>query len=489
MGIFELFDPIYRLLPEVKKPETQAPLNKRILWSVLALVLFFIMGNIAAVGLEASNAGQLAQLQIILASNIGTILTVGIGPIVLSSIILQLLVGGGILSIDLTDPKQKARFTSMQKLLAIILCFVESAIYVVSGLLIPQPGMFALVVLQVAVGSLLLMYLDEVVSKHGIGSGISLFIAGGVAAEVLWRIFNPLNVVGQLAFLGEGANAGAGLLWQFFATIPLEGILVAFTNNILPIVFTFVVFFVVVFAEGMHINIPIAVGRAGHKARFPVKFLYVSNIPVILAAALFANVQLWSSLLTGRLSAVPIVGVFLEKLVQFVASIVIAPFRLVETLIVQTTSEGFAIFGTIGSQMVQSIQTLTFVGVGGLILHGFLYVLVLVVLCVIFGKFWIEMAGQGPEAISGQLEKGGMFIPGFRRDPRVVQSILERYIPPITIISSALVGLLAGFADLTGALGSGTGILLTVGIVYRLYEELAKQQMIEMHPVLGQFFG
>ncbi len=132
--------------------------------------------------------------------------------------------------------------------------------------------------------------------------------------------------------------------------------------------------------------------------------------------------------------------------------------------------------------------SLQLIGVGGLVLHGLLYVLILVVICVIFGKFWIEMAGQGPEAVSNQLEKSGMFIPGFRRDPRVVKTILDKYIPPITIISSALVGLLAGFADMTGALGSGTGILLTVGIVYRLYEELAKQQMIELHPVLGQFF-
>ena len=99
------------------------------------------------------------------------------------------------------------------------------------------------------------------------------------------------------------------------------------------------------------------------------------------------------------------------------------------------------------------------------------------------------MGGQGPEAVSNQLSNSGMYIPGFRRDPRIIRSILDRYIPPITILGSIFVGLLAGLADLTNALGSGTGILLTVGIVYRLYEELAKQQLMETNPLMGKLFG
>ena len=37
------------------------------------------------------------------------------------------------------------------------------------------------------------MYLDEVVSKWGIGSGISLFIAGGVAQTIVTATINPLR--------------------------------------------------------------------------------------------------------------------------------------------------------------------------------------------------------------------------------------------------------------------------------------------------------
>ena len=51
------------------------------------------------------------------------------------------------------------------------------------------------------------------------------------------------------------------------------------------------------------------------------------------------------------------------------------------------------------------------------------------------------------------------------------------------------VGFLAASADLMGALTNGTGILLTVMIIYRLYEDIAKQHMMDMHPALRKMMG
>ena len=84
-----------------------------------------------------------------------------------------------------------------------------------------------------------------------------------------------------------------------------------------------------------------------------------------------------------------------------------------------------------------------------------------------------------------------MQIPGFRRDPRIIKRVLERYIPTITILSGALIGLLAAVADMIGTTGNatGTGLLLTVGIIIRFYEALGKEQMMEMNPMMRGFFG
>ncbi len=476
MGFLDLFMPIYGLIPTIKQPEKQRTLNQRMLTSALVLVLFFIMGGIPLIGLSKHSAGYLEQLQVVLASNIGTIISAGIGPIVLASIILQLLVGGGLLPLDLGNQKDKAKFMAIQKILGIALCFFEAGAYAFTGMLQPAEGMFIAIVLQVAFGSIILMYLDEIVSKWGIGSGISLFIAGGVSQKVLWVIFNPFAAGKQLAFIG-----GQGLVFLFIQNIG-GNLLNTINLYLLPILFTIIVFLVVVFAEGMHVNIPITMGQRGTGGRFPVKFLYVSNIPVILAAALFANFKLWASLAKD----IPIIGVLLEKF----STLVIAPYGIREKLISQLLATNpLTLILNIMNEIIQSFMNLQLIGLGGEIIHAILYLIILVTACAIFGKFWVEMAGQGPEAVAKQLQSSGMYIPGFRRDPRIIRKVLDKYIPPITILGSIFVGLLAGFADLTGAVGSGTGILLTVGIIYRLYEELAKAQLSETNPLLGKLLG
>ena len=120
-----------------------------------------------------------------------------------------------------------------------------------------------------------------------------------------------------------------------------------------------------------------------------------------------------------------------------------------------------------------------------------IYFVVMVIGSIIFAKFWIDTTNMGPEAVAKQIQDSGMQIPGFRRDPRVLKKVLERYIPVVTIISGAFVGALAALADMVGTVGntSGTGVLLTVGIVIRLYEDIGREQLIEMHPVLRGFFG
>jgi preprotein translocase subunit SecY len=108
---------------------------------------------------------------------------------------------------------------------------------------------------------------------------------------------------------------------------------------------------------------------------------------------------------------------------------------------------------------------------------------------VLFGKFWVSTTGLDSESISKQIQDGGMQIPGFRRDYRIIKTVLDRYIPQITIISSIAVGFVAVGADLMGAIGSGTGILLTVGILYRLYEDIQKEQMAGVSPWIRKMMG
>jgi preprotein translocase subunit SecY len=149
---------------------------------------------------------------------------------------------------------------------------------------------------------------------------------------------------------------------------------------------------------------------------------------------------------------------------------------------------GIGGYGTYFTYLITHTTQL-FIPWGGVIavpewIHVIVYTLVLVVLCVIFGKFWIELTGQNPKTLAEQLGTEGWQIPGFRRDPRIVENVLNKYIPTLTTLGSIFVGLLAAFATLTGAVGTGMGVLLTVGIIYMLYQQLEQDRLYETYPFL-----
>lgn len=436
-----ILDTIIGLIPSVRAPKKVPTIKQKLTWTFIVLCLFYILGTVAIIGLDPAKTAQLGVYQMIMASNLGTLISLGIGPIVLASIILQLLAGVKIINFDFSNPQSRARFSGIQKILAIVLSVVEAIVATVAGMLVPLPGMTFWVIFQVALGSILLIYLDDVVSKYGIGSGIGLFIAAGVSQTVFWRIFS----------IPSGAMPG-GLLFQGIGYLTTGATVQLLTSVLLPIAMTVAVFLAVVYAESLHINIPLTVGRSGMGSKYPVKLLYVSNMPVILAATLFANIRLLKDVFPNS-SFFTVIGNFLT-----------GPHELVQTII----------YG--GSTLPMILSALG-------------YMVVFVTVCVIFGKFWVEVGGQSVSSVAKQLQKSGMSIPGFRRDERVIVGVLNRYIPTIVILGSIFVGLLAFFADLTGALGTGTGILLTVGIIYRFYEQLAKEQAFESSALLKQIAG
>jgi preprotein translocase subunit SecY len=109
----------------------------------------------------------------------------------------------------------------------------------------------------------------------------------------------------------------------------------------------------------------------------------------------------------------------------------------------------------------------------------------------IFALFWIKTAGLDSKDVARQIQLSGMSIPGYRRNPQVLEKYLDRYIPRVTVIGGVFIGMLSVIANLFGVIGavSGTGLLLTVSITYRLYEEIASQQIMEMYPFMRTFFG
>ena len=117
------------------------------------------------------------------------------------------------------------------------------------------------------------------------------------------------------------------------------------------------------------------------------------------------------------------------------------------------------------------------------------YTGILVSFSIIFSLTWLEVGGLGPSTVAKQLVDSGMQIPGFRRSGKSIEQVLKRYIPTVTILGGAIVGLIASVADFFGVFGSGMGVLLSVGILYQYYQILVQERVSEMYPALRRFFG
>ena len=474
-----LFRNILSNLPEIKGPlEKRLPFKTKLKWTLIILVLFFVLSNIQLYGLGESALEQFEFFSIILGASFGSLLSLGIGPIVTASIVLQLLQGSGILKLDTKTHEGRTFFQGIQKLLAVFFIVFEAAIFVLMGGLSPDPllspalfrEMQLILIAQLILGGLIVLFMDDVINKWGFGSGISLFIAAGVSSQIFIRAFSPLTQTGVVAF-GTG-QAPVGAFWVLLRALstgnPLEALRAGWS-----IIATILVFAGAVYAQAMKVEIPLSFGRIrGHGVRWPLSFLYTSNIPVILVAALSANLQLWARLMQGWTEGK-------ASILQWISLHIFGHFQG------QSAISGLAKWvasPNLANEIFAAISSGSFNW--PIFLQGVTYTLFMVIGAVIFSIFWVQTAGMDARSQAKNIMSSGLQIPGFRRDERVLERVLQRYIFPLTIMGAMAVGLLASAADILGALTQGTGILLTVMIIYKLYEEIAQQHMMDMYPAL-----
>ncbi|MCD6512354.1 MAG: preprotein translocase subunit SecY [Thermoplasmata archaeon] len=499
-----VFKPLVDRWPAIKKPKGHVHFRTKLMWTGLMLVLYYIMTQTMIYGLSPNSIDMFSSFRAVMAGASGSIVHLGIGPIVTASIILQLFVGAKLIKLDLQDEEDRAFYQGFQKVLVVIMILVE-AIPQVFGYLSPSDNLInavgsgwarTIIIAQLLAGGMIVFWMDELISKWGIGSGISLFIAAGVSTAVITGTLNwfpyssaaPLSItnppsgcIPKTIYLTTHMSLGelvGGGFEKIFITPP---------NPVIALIGTIIIFLFVVYAESSRVELPLAHGRVrGARGRYPLRLMYASNIPVILMSALLANINMFALLFYTRLQNIPIIGhawwigKYLPGSTRPVAGAmwyITRPNGLYEWLFPMISPSYRAyLYGHEPWQMALRI---------------IVYMTIFIIGCVFFGKFWIETTNMGPEAVARQIQSSGMQIPGFRRDPRVLKKVLARYIPALTILSSVIVGLLAVVANLIGTVGNttGTGILLTVGIVIRLYEQIAKEQAMEMHPVLRKFLG
>ena len=466
----ELFKPLARFFPNISSPDRKVNFNEKIFWTAMALIIYFVMSHVPLYGTQGmTQTDPLGALRVIFASNRGTLMELGIGPIVTAGLILQVLAGSRMVNIDMTNPEDRSMFTSASKILSVVMTIFEASAYLIGGTygtITLQTQ--AIILIQLVIAGMIVMLLDELLQKGwGLGSGISLFIAAGVAQSIWWDSIAPMGPMGDgklygalIAFV-QGITKGDTILNIFYRSQGLPDMVMFFT--------TLVVFAVIIYCNGLRVEVPVSYAKyRGFKGKFPLKLLYVSNIPVIFAAALFGNIYFISQIIWSRYNQTN-TSFWLNLLGKF----------------------------TVSNQQYQPTGGLVYYVVPPRNLPGVLedplragiYALLLVVFCVFFAMTWVEVGGMDANTVAKQLLDSGMQIQGYRRSQIPIRQLLQRYIPVVTILGAIIIGVIAASADFLGAFGSGTGILLTVGIIEQYYQLLVRERVTELYPAARAFLG
>ncbi len=477
---------LFNFIPEVRKPEEKKlDFNTKLKWTIIILVAFFVLANIPLFGLSGNALERFKYLAIILGTDFGSIISLGIGPIVMASIILQLLAGSGIINIDQTTEEGKKFFTGIQKILVFFFIVFEAIIYVVMQGLQAAPGFAWLVIFQLILGGLAIFYMDEVTQKWGFGSGVSLFIGAGVSWRLITSAFQFVDAQGRNCLVGfsSGTVLCTGKVFVLIQSIvtkfPIE-IVSAFA----AILSTVIIFLLVVWAQSLKVEIPLSYGRVrGYGIKWPLSFFYSSVIPVILTAALIANIQLLGGLIEN--AAAPCLAATAEGACTGIASIASHLTFLGHFVNGQAVS-GIAFW-------MHSTNILELFIRGGILpihfLQGITHIISYMILSTVFAVFWVKTSGMDSKSQAQKIAASGLQVAGFRQDIRILESILDRYIMPLTVMGGAAIGLLAATTDLMGSLVSGTAILLVIMIMFQFYQSIAQQHSVDMNPAMRKFIG
>jgi preprotein translocase subunit SecY len=569
--------PLLNKIPMVERPGWHVHFKTKLAWTVGVLVLYFALTNVPLFGLSSESIDLFKLYRAFYGGSAGSLLFLGVSPIISAWVILQLLVGAEIIKLNMSDPRDQAFYQGAEKLLIFIMIVVITLSLVLGGFIMPDQrlatmlgvdvSLISLVLfIQIALGGVLIYFMDEVVSKWGIGRGVNLIILASISQQLVHGLFNwELDP--------NGWAIGIIPRWiQIFTRMNLYEILGAgidflFEHYVIALITTIIIFLAAVYLECTRLEIPLSHAapiyrrleysylfswddvpgndserllrylkdahnidwaesveicksdegktirifknensveimidekkekakvkkehdklniyvysyvyspERGARGRFPIKLDYAGSVPIILVWCLITNIQM-----IGRMAyykGITILGNFSGSHaisgVMYYLSPIEGLHQWIPSLVHKST-----VFGHIQTWQIA--------------LHVGTYIFMWVIGSMIFALFWINTTGMGAKDVASQIHRSGMQIPGHRRNPVVIERMMEGYIPKIAILGSLFTTGLVLLASFFGTIGNveGTAILLAIFIIYRLYDDVASEQMMEMFPAMRRFFG
>ncbi len=401
-------------------------LRKKVLFMLGFLVLFRLLATIPIPGIDTARLHALLAgnqffglLDIFSGGGLGnlSIVMLGVGPYITSSIIMQLA--------TMMSPKLKAlyheegesgrlKFAQYSRILTVPLALLQSFGFL---LLLEKQGVLGDIalfgrlvnVMVITGGSILLMWLGELMTEFGVGNGVSMIIFAGIVSRiptVLSQTIITFDVSQIPLYLGFAVAAVA------------------------------IVMGVVIVTE----------------AERPIPITYAKRIR---GNKVYGGVSTYLPLRVNQAGVIPII---------FALSILLFP-QLI-----------FNFLTTVSSPLVHKISTFVL----GLISNSWFYASAYFLLVFLFTYFYTAVTFD-PDSISTNLQKSGAFIPGVRPGQSTsdyISKVLTRITLVGALFLGAIAVLPLAVQGITGikslAIG-GTALLIVVSVVLDLVKKVDAQ--------------
>lgn len=474
--LFETLASLSNRLLGASQPEGQVHFKKKLGWTLGILIIYFALANIPLFGLDKSSTDLFELYHVFFAGVSGSLMVLGILPGLTASIILIFLARAKIAKMDFSDPHQLDIFFRLKKLLIFVVVAMDALVQILGDYMRPDAGLAVqlgvsvsviklFLFMQICIGGILILYMSEIVSKKGICSGWHLFVAATISQRLVNGMINWK--------IDHGLPIGLIPRWIYLAKTGLpDGIVNFFINTeILSLISTIAIFLISVYVLSTRLEIPLAHADVrGARGRFPINLMYIDHVPLALTFALLANIHMIGRLLYSR--GVMIFGEFRESIPINGLIYYLTPPSGPRDWIPSLVMEHYTYLGVSPPEIWQ-------IGLR-LLISSF----ILISSCIIFALFWNEKTGMGGKSVAERIQKARLRIPGYKGS-NALERVMQHYIPRVTVMAGAITGAIAMISNLTEIIGGleGTYLLFVVSIMYEIYEDLASEWMIEMHPM------
>lgn len=471
LEVVKFFLPI---LPEIEVADEKISLDEKIIFTIGSGIIFLasqipIYSLVPNAYLKIND--PFSSFRSIFALEKGSLLELGLLPIITSGFIWQIAVGLRLIKINLNYRIDRELYQTGQKLTSLILAFLFGLGLILSGYYdnvihgydpldtaarLPI-GTYILILLQIVGWNFLVGLLVEIFDKgYGFGSGVLSFIALQTATNFIRDVFG-LEII---PIPNSNKSESFGALINFFKHFEFNvsaigtNVVNSFTRiqlpNLTQFYITVVTILVVIGLHNFRIELPIRSTKVrGMNNVFPIRLLYTGALPIAYAFTILANVQIF--------------GFFLTKIVEvynpFAASIIGTYTKDSNSENLNLTSGILFYFSSPGSLVQAAVSPIRVVT----------YSLSIVLLSTWFANLWCKISGSAPKDISKQFKEQGISISG-KRDVSIAKE-LSRVIPVASVSGAFIVSVLAIVGEVLGGLGKGVGAIVGVSAAFGVLED------------------